>query len=385
VRGVLDAAAGPMLPQAAQTLAAAVEIGWADPRRLYGEARRAAALLDQAREIIAADLGVAPDHLSFHLGGGPAALAAALDGLAWPRRRTGARLVASAVEHSAILIPGRYAAAQADDPRLLSEVSVDAAGRVDLAVWAAAVAEPRTAVAALQHANGEVGTIQPVGAAYDLCAAAGVPLLVDGQASLGRLGVAPEYDALIGDAASVAGPPLGLLIAPPRTRLRRSGPVREAEFGRADAPVWIPLALAAAEAWQQCAAQRERDNAESAAALSRLIHALRTLPDVEIAALDAPRLPNVLTFSALFADGETLVSELDRHGLSVASGSACTSSTLEPSHVLAAMGALTHGNVRITLPWTGAAPDRDAAVGRLIEVLPEVIRGVRERLGAGRL
>ena len=76
------------------------------------------------------------------------------------------------------------------------------------------------------------------------------------------------------------------------------------------------------------------------------------------------------TFSCLFVDGEALVDELDRRGFAVASGSACTSSTLEPSHVLAAMGVLTHGNVRVTLPLAAAAPTRAESVDRFCAELP---------------
>ena len=110
--------------------------------------------------------------------------------------------------------------------------------------------------------------------------------------------------------------------------------------------------------------------------------AAAAIPDVEVAGHPDDRLPHIVTFSALYVDGETIVGELDRLGLSVASGSACTASTLEPSHVLAAMGLLTHGNVRITLPWAAMAPDRAAAIDRLIEALPGVIAAARARLGA---
>lgn len=381
-RALLDAVASPLHPQAAATLAAALDAGWAEPTRLYAEARRAAALLDRARESIAADLGVRPPELSFHLGAGPAALTAALDGAAWPRRRAGATMVASAVEHSAILIAGRYAAAQAQDARLFLEVPVDASARVSLTAWGHAVATPGCAVAALQHANGEVGTRQPVTAAHEQCAAAGVPLVVDAQASLGRWGAPPAYDLLVGDASSVAGPPLGLLVVPERTAFRRSGPPREAEFGRADARVWVPLALAAAEAWQQCAAVRAADNAAAHELIGRVRAAVAAIPDVEVVGDPDDRLPHIVTFSALYADGESLVRELDRRGLALASGSACTSSTLEPSHVLAAMGALTHGNVRLTLPWEAAVPERQGGIERLIAHLPEVVAGVRAQLGA---
>jgi cysteine desulfurase len=81
-----------------------------------------------------------------------------------------------------------------------------------------------------------------------------------------------------------------------------------------------------------------------------------------------------VTFSFLYVDGEAIVTELDRRGFSVASGSACTASTLEPSHVLAAMGALTHGNVRVSLGRETSGEDVD----RLLAALPEVVRRIRE-------
>jgi cysteine desulfurase len=97
------------------------------------------------------------------------------------------------------------------------------------------------------------------------------------------------------------------------------------------------------------------------------------------------RLPHVVTLSALYADGESLVRGLDRLGIAVASGSACTSSTLEPSHVLAAMGALTHGNIRVTLPLAAVSPDRADDVERLVTALPGVVAAVRAELGGQHL
>jgi cysteine desulfurase len=89
------------------------------------------------------------------------------------------------------------------------------------------------------------------------------------------------------------------------------------------------------------------------------------------------RLPHLVTCSFLYVDGEAIVTELDRRGFSVASGSACTASTLEPSHVLAAMGALTHGNIRVSLTRDTTEDDVD----RLLAALPDVVRRIREDAG----
>jgi cysteine desulfurase len=102
------------------------------------------------------------------------------------------------------------------------------------------------------------------------------------------------------------------------------------------------------------------------------------LADVEVVGDAERRLPHIVTFSCLYVDGETLLHELDRAGFSVSSGSSCTSSTLTPSHVLKAMGVLSEGNVRVSLPSGTSRED----VERFLDVLPGAVSSVREQLGA---
>ncbi|KRF29613.1 aminotransferase [Phycicoccus sp. Soil802] len=376
-----------MHPRARETMLAALDAGWADPRRLHREGRAARRLLDQAREVLATGLSVSPSEVAF-APDGPTAVRWMTDGLRYAARRRGARVVASAVEHSAVLVPGRHAADAAGDPAAFDAVAVDHAGRVDLATWRQAVAAPGTVAAVLQHANGEVGTVQPLEAARAACQSVGVPLGVDAQASLGRTSSPEAYDVLAGDAASWGGPGgLGVLFVPGRTRWLLPGPADPdaAISGPSGHTPWVPLALAAAEAWQQTAAEAEAEHAEAFALVDLIRVAAAAVADVEVVGDPVGRLPHVVTFSALYADGEALVREFDRRGFAVGSGSACTASTLEPSHVLAAMGALTHGNVRITLPLAAVAPDRAAQVGAFCAVIAEVVESVRTELGARRL
>lgn len=374
-----------MLPSAKAALTAALDAGWADPQRLYAEGRRARVLLDQARELLADGLGVRPPEVSF-LPGGPAALRAGLEGLRYAGRRRGARMVATAVEHSAILTTGRYHAAQADNALLFAEVGVDVRGRVDLVALEQAISVPGTVLAAVQSANGEIGTRQPLEQAHGLCRTRGIPLLVDAMASLGRDPTPVHFDVMAGDARSWGGPAgLGVLVVPERTRWRRPGPVSEVEHGRTDVEPVVAIAMAAAEAWRQTQANRVDQAARSSAIIARLRAAAADLPDVDVVGDSDDRLPHVLTFSLLYVDGEALVTELDRRGLAVGSGSACTSSTLEPSHVLTAMGVLTHGNVRITLPLNPIAPTLDHDIDRFISELPEAVAVVRAQLGASAL
>jgi cysteine desulfurase len=383
-RRLLDAAAGPLHPTARDTLVAAVDAGWADPARLYTEGRRARALLDRSREVVAAGLGVQPGEVSF-LPSGPAAISRALEGVLHAARRRGARTVASAVEHSAVLVPARARASAVDDPALLAEVPVDELGRVDLDAWAAAVAAPGTVVAALQSANGEVGTRQPLEQAHEACQRAGVPLVVDASASLGRDDVPEHWDVLVGDARTWAGPPLGVLVVREGVRWHWSGARADVEHGRTDVGPWVPVALAAAEAWQQTQATRVPDAATTSRLVARVRDAAAEVPDTQVVGDPVDRLPHVVTFSSLYVDGEVLVGAFDADGFAVASGSACTSSTLEPSHVLAAMGVLTHGNVRVTLPLPAVSPGLTADVDAFCAALVPTVAGVRAGLGVGDL
>jgi cysteine desulfurase len=105
------------------------------------------------------------------------------------------------------------------------------------------------------------------------------------------------------------------------------------------------------------------------------------VPNVEVLGDPVERLPHLVAFSCLYTDGEALLSRLDREGLAVSSGSSCTSSTLSPSHVLAAMGVITHGNVRVSFGRDTAEAD----VEHLLDVLPDVVAQVRSDLGTERL
>ena len=139
----------------------------------------------------------------------------------------------------------------------------------------------------------------------------------------------------------------------------------------------VPAVVAAAAALRAVAAE-SAEHARLRGLVDRIRAAVAaTVPDVEVVGDPVHRLPHLVTFSCLYVDGEALLHELDRHGFAVSSGSACTADTLTPSHVLAAMGVLTHGNVRVSLP-RGTA---DADVDRFLAVLPGVVADLRRAAG----
>jgi cysteine desulfurase len=248
---------------------------------------------------------------------------------------------------------------------------VDRLGRVEVAPPPAA-----TSVLAVQSANHEVGTTQPVS---ELSAVApGVPVFMDACASAGRLPLPQGWSAAAASAHKWGGPAgVGVLLVRKGARWRHPFPVDERIDDRAPGFENVPAALAAAAALQAVVAERDVVGARQRALVDRIRARVATLPDVEVVGDPAGRLPHLLTFSCLYVDGESLVTELDRLGFGVASGSACTASTLTPSHVLAAMGALTHGNVRLSLARDTSEADVDAFLG----VLPGVVERLRAEVG----
>ncbi|UUN26454.1 cysteine desulfurase/sulfurtransferase TusA family protein [Streptomyces sp. FIT100] len=364
------ASSAPLHPVARQALQAALDEGWADPARLYREGRRARMLLDAARETAAAAVGCRPDELVF-TSSGTRAVHAGIAGAMAGRRRVGGHLVVSAVEHSAVLHAAEGLAA--------TEVPVARTGAVDPAAFGAALRDD-TALACLQSANHEVGTEQPVAEVAAVCRTTGVPLLVDAAQSLAWGPVDGDWSLLAASAHKWGGPAgVGLLVVRKGVRFSSQGPADERESGRAPGFENIPAIVAAAASLR---AVRDEASAESAR-LRGLVDRIRTrvpelVPDVEVVGDPVRRLPHLVTFSCLYVDGETVLHELDRAGFSVSSGSSCTSSTLTPSHVLRAMGVLSEGNVRVSLPLGTS----EAEVDRFLEVLPGVVADVRRRLDA---
>ncbi|MFC4610139.1 cysteine desulfurase/sulfurtransferase TusA family protein [Streptomyces maoxianensis] len=374
------ASSAPLHPVARQALQASLDEGWADPARLYREGRRARLLLDAAREAAAEAVGCRPDELVF-TPSGTRAVHLGISGALAGRRRVGRHLVVSAVEHSSVLhaATSYEGAGGGADGESVTEVPVDRSGAVSPAAYAAALRDD-TALACLQSANHEVGTEQPVAEVAEACRAAGVPLLVDAAQSLAWGPVAGAWSLLAGSAHKWGGPAgVGLLAVRKGVRFAPQDPADERESGRSAGFENIPAIVAAAASLRAVRAEA----AEEAVRLRALVERIRgripeLVPDVEVVGDPVRRLPHLVTFSCLYVDGETLLHELDRAGFSVSSGSSCTSSTLTPSHVLRAMGVLSEGNVRVSLPL--GTPEED--VDRFLEVLPGVVAQVRERLGA---
>lgn len=375
--GFLDAASGaPLHPVAREAMLAALEDGWADPDRLYGAGRRARLLLDVAREAIADAIGARADEVSFAANGTQAMHGAVL-GAALGRPSAQRAIVHSAVEHSAVFAA---VAQHVDTGGRAQSAPVDRYARIDVATFVAAARLPDVGVAVLQAANHEVGTTQPV-----VEVAAALPettLVVDGTHAIGHIEPPSAWGVLAADARMWGGPTLGVLAVHTGTRWRSPSPADEREAGRVAGVPNVPAVVAAAAALRAVDAERVELAARHRDLVDRIRQTVRDrIPDVDILGDPIDRLPHIVTFSCLYVDGEALLTALDRRGFAVSSGSSCTSSALEPSHVLVAMGGLTSGNVRVSLH----RDTTEAEVEQFLHVLPEVVAEVRDELGAAGL
>lgn len=342
--------------------------------RLHRPGRLAAQALDQAREVVAAAVGARPDEVIF-TASGVHANHAAVAGLALGRRRVGYRIVTTAIDHSSVLTAAAAAGTH-------EAVQVDHEGHVDLDRWARTVETAGTALACIQVANHEVGTLQPYAEVAEICQHAEVPLVLDATAALGRIDLSEPtgWSALTGWAGAFGGPAtVGILVIKKNARWRAPYLTDDYQGGRWPGVPDVPAIYAGAVAldcWLRSGrkvGERQHD----------LVDQLRTeivqrVPDVDVAGDPVRRVPHLLTFSALYVDGETLTLELDKAGFAVASGSACSASSEHPSHVLAAMGALTHGNVRIGLTWATTA----AEIDQFLAILPPIVAEIRATVGA---
>ena len=350
---------------------------WADPTRRHADGRRARDLLESARSAIAAAFGGESDRLVMTSGGTEAAHLAVLGSVAANRTRP-RRIVSTAVEHSSVLAAG-HAAASGGAEHI--RVSVDDRGVVDLEALERELARGVLLVNC-QHANHEVGTLQPVAEVARLCRQYDALLHVDAAQTAGRLPVAMDElgaDYLTVSAAKFGGGRgTGALLLSPRARVRALLGGDERERRRRAGLEHLPGVAALAETLLQLrpldvdgpAAEGARHNDELRRHLRGELPA--AVADLQVHGDADAAAPHIAAVSAMYCDGEALVSALDERGYGVHSGSSCATTSGEPSHVLVAMGALTHGHIRISVGPDTTTADADGFVAAFADAVAEL-------------
>ena len=348
---------------------------YADPGRLHSEGRVTRVAIEDAREQVAALFGARPREVVFTSSGTEAVNTAVWGALARARRAgTGGHVVATAVEHSAVLESCTRCSHDGD----LSVVGVDRHGRFDAEAVLDAI-RPDTALVTVQLANHEVGTLQPAAAVVAGARDRGVTVHVDACAAAGHVPIA--FDDLGADLCSVTshklGGPKGAAALLVRRGLRfppfivGGAQERARRGGIEDVPALVGYGAAAAELLE---GRLEREAEEARALTERLAtDALRAVPDVERFGDPVERVPHVVCLGVAEVEAEPILLALDQHGVAVHSGSSCSSEMLEPSPVLAAMGVDADHSLRASVGWSSTDADVDA----FLEVFPGIVERLR--------
>ena len=331
--------------------------------------------LEGARASVAAAIGADPKEVLF-TSGGTEADNMAIFGVAAAREQMGKHVITSAIEHHAVLH-----AFEALEKRgfKLTVLPVDKYGRVSADDLANAM-DSETILVSIMHANNEVGTVQPIRELAEIAHGGGALFHTDAIQSLGNIPVNVadmHVDLLTGSAHKLYGPKgVGLLYKKKGVRLAGMVFGGAQEFSLRPGTENVAGIMGFARALQLAVAEQPANYRRLSALRDRLIKGLTGLPEVILNGHPTERLPGNVNVSILRVEGESLILSLDMAGIAVSSGSACTSGSLDPSHVLMAMGLdhqAAHGSLRLTLGKYTSDDDIDY----VLEVLPGIIQRLR--------
>ena len=373
------AATTPMLPEAAEAIAAAFStVG--NPSSLHASGRRARRTVEESRERLAVALGARPSEVVF-TGGGTESDNLAVKGMFWarkaadPRRR---RVVASAVEHHAVVDTVEWL--QRSQGAEVTWLPVDSGGRVapEALAEVLAVNPDDVALVTVMWANNEVGTIQPVRELAEVAHRHGVPLHTDAVQAVGAIDV--DFAASGVDALTLTGHKLGGPVGVGALLLGRSVPCvpvlhgggqeRDVRSGTLDTAGILGFSIAAdlSVARREGVAKRVTDLRDALVA-----GVLDRVPDAVLNGDPTNRLPGNAHFSFPGCEGDSLLMLLDARGIECSTGSACSAGVARPSHVLLAMTGDTErakGSLRFSLGHSSTRADVDAvldAIGPVVE------------------
>jgi cysteine desulfurase len=366
------AATTPLAPEVLEQMLPFLRDEYGNPSSIYGLARGARRALDDARESVAEVLGARPGEIVF-TSGGTESVNLAIKGVVSARR---GHVVTTSVEHLAVLNACAYLEKQGVEH---TRVGVDRQGRVDPAEVLAAV-RPDTVLVSVQLANNEVGTVQPVaeiGRALrerkvafhtDACQAAGALRL-----DVDELGI----DMLSLSAHKFYGPKgVGALYARRGTQYHAQLHGGSNERGRRAGAENVAGIVGLAAALRLAEADREANNAYVGQLRDQLVEGVvGRVAGVQATGHPTERLPSFASFVVERIEGESMLLALDARGVYASSGAACTSGTLDPSHVMTAMGfpaELAHGSLRLTTGLTNTADQIEYAVDQVVAVVEKL-------------
>jgi cysteine desulfurase len=372
----------PVDPAVIQTVAKVLAEEFGNASSVHHFGQRAKAVMDEARSSVAALIGAEPSEVVF-TSGGTESDNFAIRGVAEALEPTGRRhLIASSIEHEAVLTTFKALARRGWRTTLLP---VGTSGIVDPAALAEALADD-TALVSVMHANNEIGTVQPIEELARIAHARGAMFHTDAVQSVGKIPVdvkALGVDLLSLSAHKFNGPKgVGAFWIKRGARVTAILTGGKHERSRRAGTENVPGIAGLGHAARLAAAKLPVESLRLAALRNRLEEAiLARVPGTAINGAREPRVPNTTNISFEAVEAESLLIALDLEGVAVSTGSACSSGTLEPSHVLKAMGLpspRTQNSIRLSL----GAGNTDAEVDFVVSKLPALVDKLRSLTGA---
>ena len=350
---------------------------YGNPSSIYALGREARQALDRARENIAAALGAKPDEIIF-TSGGTESDNLAIKGVAFASRSRGDHIITSQIEHHAVLHTCEYL--EKSFGFKVTYLPVDQYGLVDPAEVERAITD-RTILITIMHANNEVGTIEPIAEIGQIAKDHKIPLHTDAVQSFANIPINVDdlnVDLLTISGHKIYGPKgVGALYLRRRTpflpQQQGGGQERRRRAGTENVPGIVGLSAAVS----LLETLRTDYSGRVMALRDRLINGvLKNVPGTRLNGHPTRRLANNANFAFEYVEGESILLNLDFAGIAASSGSACTSASLEPSHVLLAMGIepqIAHGSVRMTL----GIENTEADIDYVLQVLPPIVERLR--------
>lgn len=366
----------PVHPEVADLMMQYLTSTWGNPSSIHAFGREARKGVEEARERVAGLIGAKPEEIFFTSGGTEADNMAVL-GTAYAKQKKGNHIIASSFEHHAVLDPCKFLEKQGYRVTFLP---VTPEGLVRVEDVEAAITD-QTILITIMHVNNEVGTIQPIEEIGRLAKTRGITFHTDAVQSAGKIPVdvnALQVDLMTVSAHKIYGPKgIGCLYVRKGTRLEPithgGGQERKRRPGTENVPGMVGFGKAA----ELAARELDSESARLTVLRDKLIDGLMSRVDhVRLNGHRTKRIPTNVNVSIEFVEGESILLSMDMHGIGASSGSACTSGSLDPSHVLLAMGIpyeVAHGSLRMTLGRDNTEED----VKYVLEVLPGIIERLR--------
>ena len=343
-----------------------------NPNSQHWFGRRSVTAVDEARDTVASLIGAKPSEIYF-TSGGTESDNWAIRGAAHARAEKGRHLIISAVEHPAMITTAKELEKEGFE---VSLAPVDEYGAVDVEKLKSLL-RPDTIFVGIMTANNEVGTIQPLAEISGLCRERGILFFTDAVQAAGALKIDvndPAVDLLSFSGHKFYGPKgVGVLYIRSGLKLGKIITGGHQERTMRGGTTNVPAIVGLAEALRLAQEEREKNAAYVSSLRDRFIsRVLHEIPYVKLNGHPQKRLPANANFSFRYIEGESLLFSLDLAGIAVSSGSACSSGSLEPSHVLLAMGlpeGLAHGSIRFSFGKDNTPAQIDYAVDKLKEIV----------------